>query len=501
MPETLPTMFVPYQTQEFQKFYTDAEEIRSLMQTLLGPIDGAKILEPCVGRGAFLSNLCGIPAIVDAVDIDETHITQLRAASWPWLNTIHSDFINDWVEDDFFSIRKYQHCYDGVICNPPYGLDFSLPYRRKLKKCFPNLYVRESYGLFMHFGIRSLRNGGRYVFIVPDTFLTSRNHKPLREFLVSEGKPTHVIRFPSKRFQTVNFGYGRLCIIAGYRASLTKDDGVLWVDNVEEEKSISYDLFNNITPVPGSLILKHTANGWVHPSKHKAICMDVPSTLLGEIAECRTGIYTGNNSRYCGFDSNNPPVRQNGHPIDRGRQVKMSPLTESEKTNGLQREQCYVPLIRGGHRDPFAKTVWALNWSPEALNAYATDKKARLQNRTFYFREGLAVPMVTSGRLSASLMSGAIFDQGVVGIFPHDSTWLDYLLIYFNSNFVSETVKAVLNPGANNSANYIKRIPIAKPSDGHLAKARDIIRKARKYGWEETKYARDAFMEELLRKK
>jgi predicted RNA methylase len=496
----LPAATASYSASQFQQFYTDAEEIRSLMCDLLGPVDGLAILEPAAGLGAFAAALHGTPSRLDAVDIDGRHIEHLRASALPWLNPVHADFIDVSLLGGPPNTDRPNADYDALIANPPYGLRFSLAYRRKIKRRFPHLYARESYGLFMHFGIQALKQNGRYVFVVPDTFLTSRNHTPLRKFLVGEGRPTHIIRFPSKRFEQVDFGYGHLCIIAGHRTPLDDRHTILWVDSVAPEARISTDLFSNSEQVPARFLTQHVSDGWVPPAKRAAISLRVPSSTLGELADCRTGIYTGDNVRFCGFDAANPPARaSNGRSVDWRRQVKNEPLSETEKREGITGQRSYVPLIRGGHRSPFASTAWALDWSTDAVRYYASDKKARLQNSRFYFRPGLAVPMVTSGRISASLMEEAVFDQGVVGIFPHDDGWRDLLLIYLNSDFVSRAVKAVVNPGANNSANYIKRIPVPLVSREQLAAATCIVDTARQHGWEETVESRNAFTASLLK--
>jgi hypothetical protein len=324
---------------------------------------------------------------------------------------------------------------------------------------------------------------------------------PLREFIANESRPTHIIRFPSKRFETVNFGYGYLCVIAGYREPLDDNHQVLWVDNVPLESPISIDLFLCSDRVEGSFFRRHLLDGWVLPAKRAAIMLDIPSTTLGDVADCKTGIYTGDNLRFCGFDKNSPPARaSNGHAIDWSRQFKKGELSEDEKREGISGVRCYVPFIRGGHRSPFAGTSWALNWSKDAIRHYAHDKKARLQNHQFYFRCGLAVPMVTSGRISASLMQSAVFDQGVVGVFPHNEEWLEFLLIYLNSEFVSRSVKAVVNPGANNSANYIKRIPVPMPSKEQINTAKQIIETARQCRWENTAEAREEFIAKLFQR-
>ena len=487
-----------YDSQNFQAFYTDADEIRFLMQDLLGNVDGKKVLEPCAGEGAFLDGLIGNPSLIHAIDIDKRHINLLDEKFGSKINTIHSDFIDLFISNNKIDTSNLlQSGYDSIICNPPYGLRFSVEYRKQIKKKFPQFYARESYGLFLYFGINLLLTGGRFVYIVPDTFFTSRNHMPLRQFLTDNTSITDIIQFRSKRFETVNFGYGNLCIIAGYKGKPANINSVRWSDSIKSTTSLKDDLINISENVPHSYFEDNISTAWIHPKIRRNIKLPMDSVLLGEIAECRTGIYTGNNQKYCAYNESCPPSRANGHPINWNKSVYEKRLTSDEKLFGLTGDCRYVPFIRGGHRKPFEISHHALDWSKEAVDFYDYDKKARLQNHTFYFRRGLAIPMVTSGRLTASLMSNAIFDQGVVGVFPHKEEYISFLLIYINSEIVSK-YKALINPGANNSANYLKRIPVPKLSKALLDKADSIVERASLIGWEKTAQDRDNLVNSLL---
>ena len=81
--------------------------------------------------------------------------------------------------------------------------------------------------------------------------------------------------------------------------------------------------------------------------------------------------------------------------------------------------------------------------------------------------------MVTSGRLSASYMECAVFDQGVVGIFPKRERWLEFLLVFLNSKHATE-MKRNISPGANNSANYLKRLRIPVPDEAQLKESEQV---------------------------
>lgn len=107
---------------------------------------------------------------------------------------------------------------------------------------------------------------------------------------------------------------------------------------------------------------------------------------------------------------------------------------------------------------------WFVNWSAEAVNHYNNDKKARFQNSQFYFKQGIVLPMVKSSMIRATLISNMVFDQSVVGVFPKQEKYTLFLLGLLNSDIVRDIITTI-NPSANNSANYIKKIPVIIPNE------------------------------------
>ncbi|MDR3627925.1 MAG: hypothetical protein P4L45_13870, partial [Ignavibacteriaceae bacterium] len=91
----------------------------------------------------------------------------------------------------------------------------------------------------------------------------------------------------------------------------------------------------------------------------------------------------------------------------------------------------------------------------------------RFQNSQYYFKYGIGVPMISSTRISASLIENKIFDQSIVGIFPQNDNIIYYLLAFFNSNTCNQLIRTI-NPSANNPSNYIKKIPFIEPTKNQL---------------------------------
>jgi predicted RNA methylase len=434
-----------------QEFYTNASPINELMIAELGDVKGKIVLEPAVGEGAFLSGLMHAQR-VDAIDINPASIDVVKSRFPHNVRTIVGDFIDHFARSNSAAELRLEKTYDAVICNPPYGLKFTVEYRKLLKQRFPKMYVRESYGLFLFLSICMLRDGGRFCFIVPDTFLASHNHKPLREFLSRSANIENVYVFNSSRFETVNYGYGSMCIVSGSASLRGQTEQCVFVNSRSSENTIQS---GDRRSVDASQLVDKASTGWaafLSPADREG-----DEVTLGELAECRTGIYTGDNPRFCSFIGT-PPRKINGHAINQS-QVFSGALSEKQRLEGIEDGPQYVPLVRGGHWAPFQKQQNYIDWSTSAVGYYRDDKKARLQNQSFYFRTGLAVPMVTSGRISASKMESAVFDQGVVGVFPKCPDDLEVLMVLLNSKYATQS-KLKVNPSANNSANYLKRIAL-----------------------------------------
>jgi len=183
---------------------------------------------------------------------------------------------------------------------------------------------------------------------------------------------------------------------------------------------------------------------------------------IGDIASCVTGFYSGNDKDY---------LRPMSATIKNAKKykivspniIKSEPLTDAEKHNGIDSEKCFVPIVKGGNTKYVKPNLWFIDWSTKAISEYRQSKKCRFQNSTFYFRNGIGIPMIRSSRLTGALIDGRLFDQSIVGVFPKDESLLYYMLAFVNSSICTNLINTI-NPSTNNSANYIKKIPFIIPN-------------------------------------
>jgi len=192
---------------------------------------------------------------------------------------------------------------------------------------------------------------------------------------------------------------------------------------------------------------------------------------VGDIADCVTGFYSGDDKRYLKVKSNE---------IKNGKRYEVVDLNKIYSHNlppplhGLTGDNIFIPIVKGGNIKYFKPDNWYMDWSTQAVEDYKTNQKARFQNSQYYFKFGIGVPMVTSSHITAALIENRLFDQSIVGIFPHDRKHVHYLLTFFNSPTCNTLIRTI-NPSANNPANYLKKIPFIKPQKDVLELINDMV--------------------------
>lgn len=451
----------------YQAYYTKSTPIVRYMIDLLELKGGENIFEPCAGDGVF------IDPIIDEFNDIQVDAYELNTQSYLSLASKYALFDNIQVKqtDTLTDIDLELLCamggkYDAIIANPPYGAWRDMEERKKLKKAYNGFYTKESYSLFLYRSIEALRENGRLVFIIPDTYLNLHRHSDIRKYILTKTKIKEIALFPSSYFPGVNFGYANLSIIALEKCSNQNTclnhtfEIIKGFKNVEELNQKNSKHIKKIV-LNQKAVFENNDHGFITTTNSKVTTSIHNETVnIGDVCDCVTGFYSGNDKDFLKVRDKTIRNSKRYETIDLDR-IEFD--CNSEMTNGITGKKDFVPIVKGGNTKYYKADNWFMKWSKETVDFFKKNKKARYQNPTFYFRKGIAVPMVSSSSITGALIENRLFDQSIVGIFPKNEDLLYYLLSFFNSPTCNQLIRTI-NPSTNNSSNYIKKIPFIHPN-------------------------------------
>lgn len=453
----------------YQAFYTKSAPIVEYMVSMLRLEMSDEILDPCGGDGIFIESILerNDSANIEVCELNPIEINNLKKkfSSFPNVKIRLCDTL---LDDDLSLSTIFGGTYDKIIANPPYGAWQSYEKRKELKKVYSNLYVKETYTLFLFRCIELLQTEGILSFIIPDTFLNLHLHKKIREYILTQTKIIEIALFPSSFFPNVNFGYANLSII-----TLQKSKNKIEAINNSFRVLSGFQNVAQLIDKPNSEIkITHLKQSEVLSNPDGAFLMsDAPKVIdlinnaklrIGDVANCVTGFYSGNDKRFLKVANHTVRNGKKYHLINEN--LVYAYQANKDIIGGIPDEKCFIPIIKGGSSKFLKSENWFMDWSVEAVKHYKSDKKARFQNSQYYFKFGVGVPMVSSSSITASLINYNLFDQSIVGVFPKDESITFYLLALFNSSTFNTLIRTI-NPSTNNSANYIKKLPFIFPTE------------------------------------
>lgn len=451
---------------EFCAFYTESDPILTYMVKKLGPVNGDLILEPCAGDGVFIEKILEINkdknVEIEALDLNTEAVKNLQDKFGNEnVKVRQTDTLLDLTLDLFTNSGGR---YSKIIGNPPYGAWQDYQKRDILKKRYGG-YVKETYALFLRRCLDLLKEGGKLVFIVPDTFLALHLHKDLRRAILENTAIEEVLLMPSKFFPGVNFGYSNLCIISFEKTRDNKKNQFKIVsvngtiNNLYNLANGDYSVAKSVESISQDKVRSSVDYSFLLGGNTKIRkLINEAEITLGDVADCVTGFYSGDNKSYL-------VARDNFIKGSKGYKTADISLVESNffkqknLIKGLGNGKKYIPILKGGNGRFSKKTDWFVQWDKNTVSNYRESKTARFQNSKYYFKDGIGVPMVRSSKIHAFLLKKRLFDQSIVGIFPKGDKHLNYLLAFLNSDVCSRILN-VINHTANNSANYLKKLPV-----------------------------------------
>jgi adenine-specific DNA-methyltransferase len=458
-------MVVERHKDKYRAFFTDDKLLCSYMASLLFLKPNDSVLEPASGKGALIEAVLTLePRVtVEAYEIHQDYVDELKE------RFAHTSKVSICAEDTLFSANlnlreQFGPKFDKIIANPPYGGWQDYSRRDELKRHYPGFYIKETYSLFLLRCLNLLAGNGKLVFIVPSTFLHLHLHSPLRYYLLRQFQIESIDSFPSSFFPGVSFGYANLCIIAltakqsppfhSFRMRYVNELAFL-NDPLHLANQSKWILQADVENALDSAFPNLERDSYINVHHHTGL-------RFSDLAHCVTGFYSGFDKKYLRVSRDNVRGAGKYESVDESCLATM-PIRPVEILEGIEGKKVFVPILKGGGHHFVKPSLWFIDWSREAVQNYKTNKKARFQNSSFYFRKGIGFPMVTSSRPTAATIDNSLFDQSIVGIFPKDPNLYYYLLAYCNSTIFWNCLKS-LNPTANNSARYILKTPVIIPS-------------------------------------
>lgn len=415
------------------------------------------VLEPSVGEGIFVDKILKInhKQNITIYDIDDYAISVVKH-KYSDKSNIKINHANTLFDKNLDFYRDTLNGFTKIIGNPPYGAHIPEDEKNKINLTYSDIYSKDTYVLFFYRCLTLLKELGKLVFIIPDTFLYLNLHKKFRQFLFANFCVEEIAIFSSKLFPGVSFAYSNLSIITVVNDKKSIESNVIKIyDSINKETDFAkIKSFVPKTIRQVDVLVENNCN--IHLNTELAAKLSNIDLFLGDVAECVTGIYTGNNKEFIKVKSAN--VRNS-----KGYQCISTAGINYSKTDitGIDESNNFIPILKGSIKSRFhqPQDEWYINWSKDAIYHYNNDKKARFQNSKYYFQTGIAIPMLKSRTIKAAIMENRVFDQSIVGIFPKKPEDIYFILAILNSNIVNDIIHNI-NPTVNNSANYLKRIPI-----------------------------------------
>jgi len=423
---------------------TTPESTCSFMVKLLGNIkQDAKILDPCVGLGAFPKALinAGIsPKQITAFDIEDSY----------------RDIIEDMEvyfvsKDTLLSIHPFEHGrYDIVIGNPPY-LSKASTYIQKnketLKKIYGHIHTHEAYAMFIVNALRRLKNKGKLVFIVSDSFMTLNTHYSLRSMILRTCKIDEIILAPKSLFDHQNVSTSPAILVltkcvGRKNQNVRESHQMRIVDRLQSEAD--YEKPKTVYTIPQKCY-NYLPYSVFFVGLEKGIIDFFRYSMRLEI--CLKG--------YIGMHT-----KKNEECI---RSVDGELVTLSNE---------WKPYLKKGGSEQYYRPVFEyVSWKPEDVATYSIPKDAP------FGHEGIVISGISS-RLAARYMpEGCYWDSnkaiGFILVNKHIS--IEYMLGLLNSSLYNYLAKKVLNRTNSLQLSDIHALPYIAPDEDIKSRVEKLV--------------------------
>ncbi|WP_099159039.1 BREX-1 system adenine-specific DNA-methyltransferase PglX [Virgibacillus ndiopensis] len=411
-------------------YFADNETEKSLVQELLSQFENGKqfgsLINPIeIPYEEWVNRLYDLEKKQSDL-IDESYINELREKLLPVLEQAN---------------MLYQK-YDVIVTNPPYHNKYNPLLKSFMNQSYKN-YKSDLYSSFIYKTTRMTKSSGYSALMTPYTWMFISSHQKLRNFVLNEAKISSLVQLEYSAFEEATVPictfviqnqvkqtlghYIRLDDFKGSEMQPIKLHESVVNPNVKYRYRTFSSSFSDISGSPIAY--------WSSEQVRKLFR---ESISIGEIAEPKQGLATGNNDRF---------LRWWFEP-------SFKKIYEKNIDNYK-----WVPVSKGGaFRKWYGNRNFVVDWE-ENGKELKNFKGSVIRNPTYYFREGLTWSTVSSSNVSFRYHpDDSIFETKGSVLFPKDIDQLKTLFGYLNSKLVNHFLKSI-SPTLDYHEGPIGRLP------------------------------------------
>lgn len=381
-------------------------------------------------------------------DFKHQMITILRNQIHQWTGEGSNEYSLAKANDAITFLDILSTKFDVAVANPPYT--DSADYGAELKEFVGANYSRplkfnsNLYACFIKRCCELAGDDGKVGMINPPTFMYIKTFEDVRKYIVEK---TYISLF-------VEWGYLGL-----FSQSARVDSAIFILDKSVRQEESTFIKLNDLYEMKRKEVLfdayydfcigRQNDRVYQLPQSKLKEIKSYPfiywisdefrgkfgDKLLDDVVDIKQGIATSNNNRFLRY------------------------WWEIIGSN-----QSYYPYSKGGEYAKWAGNLWIyINW--EEKNVEYIKVKGRLQNRNYYFREGITYSGSGSKGTSFRIFpKDSLFDVGGSCIFLTDIYSNRYYLLAFLNSKICFYIAECLNPTVNTQVGDLQRVPFIIPS-------------------------------------
>lgn len=381
-------------------------------------------------------------------DFKHQMITTLRNQVHQWMGEGSNEYSLAKANDAITFLDILSMKFDVAVANPPYtdSADFGVELKEFVGTNYskPLKFNSNLYACFIKRCCELAGDDGKVGMINPPTFMYIKTFEDVRKYIVEK---TYISLF-------VEWGYLGL-----FSQSARVDSAIFILDKSVRQEESTFIKLNDLYEMKRKEVLFDAYYDFCNGRQNVRVYQlpqsklkDIKSypfiywisdefrekfgdKLLDDVVDVKQGIATSNNNRFLRY------------------------WWEITGSN-----QSYYPYSKGGEYAKWAGNLWIyINW--EEKNVEYIKVKGRLQNRNYYFREGITYSGSGSKGTSFRIFpKDCLFDVGGSCIFLTDIYSNRYYLLAFLNSKICFYIAECLNPTVNTQVGDLQRVPFIIPS-------------------------------------